>query len=69
MPIKMTTLTYDQKVVLVADASTRFAQDCAAFFAARGAKLLLNYPPGTSVRLISPSGGPRTKWTPLVPPK
>ncbi|KAK4942858.1 hypothetical protein LTR10_017434 [Elasticomyces elasticus] len=47
----MASPTYDGKVVVITDATTPFAQECATLLAARGAKLVLNYPPtSTSTR-------------------
>src|ERR1700761_1936629 len=41
----MASVTYDGKVVVFTDATTSFARNCASLLEARGAKLVLNYPP------------------------
>lgn len=40
----MASLTYDGEVIIITDATTLFAQEFASLLAARGAKLVLNYP-------------------------
>ncbi|EXJ61413.1 uncharacterized protein A1O5_11728 [Cladophialophora psammophila CBS 110553] len=56
----MPAVSYNQKVVIITDATTPFAQECAAMFAARGANLVLNFPPSSlSARPTSPLQSPR----------
>ncbi|KAJ9612210.1 hypothetical protein H2200_003807 [Cladophialophora chaetospira] len=43
----MAYVDYSGKVVVITDASTALAQNCATLLAARGAKLVLNYPPSS----------------------
>lgn len=50
----MESLDFNQKVVVITDATTSFAQNCSAVFGSRGAKLVLNYPPSLgSARSVS----------------
>ncbi|OQV06759.1 hypothetical protein CLAIMM_11286 [Cladophialophora immunda] len=43
----MASINYDGQVFVITDATTLFAHDCASLLAARGAKLVLNYPPSS----------------------
>lgn len=45
----MAALSYRGQVVIITDATTAFAQDCISNLSARGAKLVLNYPPKSTL--------------------
>ncbi|KIW95887.1 uncharacterized protein Z519_02952 [Cladophialophora bantiana CBS 173.52] len=58
----MPAVSYNQKVVIITDATTPFGQECAAMFAARGANLVLNFPPSSlPASPASPLQSPRDR--------